>query len=208
MSAKWWKITITTAFVGLPSAGLAACPANIADVLGQVQLDQPAQEAFNVLADCIIEQAGLIADLTKKLEKTVPATGDDLNTAAIIAFTADKGERTCPAGWQPFEPAKDRFIVGAGSKYPVFSIENAPGDSIGGADTVTLTKAQMPAHTHTYQQNYWTNIRTANTDSSNLSGGTVTYETQNPQLETGSAGLTQPHPNIPPYIALVYCQKI
>ena len=55
---------------------------------------------------------------------------------------------TAPSGWaicngQNGTPdLRDRFIVGAGSAYSV--------NNTGGANSVTLTEAQMPSHNHSF----------------------------------------------------------
>ena len=57
-------------------------------------------------------------------------------SGAVMAFNL----ATCPAGWTPLAAAQGRVIVGVG-----------PGLTLGtavGADGVTLTLAQLPAHTH------------------------------------------------------------
>ncbi|MCB1340835.1 MAG: hypothetical protein KDK24_07200 [Pseudooceanicola sp.] len=134
--------------------------------------------------------------MTIKLTKAgiVPATGPNSETRAVIAYTSQKGEKTCPDGWIPFEPAKDRFILGAGGAYPVVG-------STGGAAEVTLTEAQMPRHAHT-------------TGISRGEGGGSGYPYSRPANGSGDPtgpagglpdGSTQPQTNMPPWIALSYC---
>ena len=117
---------------------------------------------------------------------------------------------------------RDRFVVGAGSSY-------SPGDT-GGAGTVTLTEAQMPAHGHgipehshelrTYNHQWRNNgqyypphlsygdeiyryMYVANTL---MEGDTTSTTWQNSQT-TFSAGGGQAHENRPPYYALCYIMK-
>ncbi len=108
-----------------------------------------------------------------------------------------------PAGWALCDGTtnnnhatpdlRNRFVVGAGARYAV-------GDT-GGADTVTLTTNQMPAHTHNYTQgdrqsffghgaydNMWVGT-----------GATVA---------TSSTGDGQAHENRPPYYALCYIMRV
>ena len=56
-------------------------------------------------------------------------------TGTIAAF-----EGGCPAGWGLYSAAADRVLVGAGGAYSA--------GQTGGADSVTLTKDQMPEHAH------------------------------------------------------------
>jgi microcystin-dependent protein len=65
-----------------------------------------------------------------------------------------------PSGWHLCNGSnstpdlRDRFVVGAGSTY-------APDDT-GGADSVTLTEAQMPSHTHSFSGTTSTKSLTGN----------------------------------------------
>jgi len=177
---------------------------------------------IEALAALVASQTGLINALTTDMKNTIPAVADDANTRSVIAFTADKGEKTCPKSWKPFEPAKDRFIVGAGGKYPVFSIANPLDDSTGGSPEVTLTEAQMPMHRHKIlaagnstdaSPTSSTSILRTATKAQGLPNDNIAYvlrgSSDEPKLgRTSQAGSSEPHPNIPPYIALVYCQKV
>ena len=90
---------------------------------------------------------------------------------------------------------RDKFIVGAGNNYAVAAT--------GGEDSVTLTTAQIPSHTHSIQ------IRTGVDDNNfsfnngfssdrNDSGGT---------FNSNSTGGGQSHENRPPYYALAFIMK-
>lgn len=110
---------------------------------------------------------------------------------------------------------RDRFVVGAGSMYTVAAT--------GGFNTVTLSLAQMPSHTHTINgvgthQHYVREVSrgeegTNGTDQSVGSyteGGTDKFT--NPAgahtHTMNSAGSDTAHENRPPYYALAYIQKI
>ena len=88
---------------------------------------------------------------------------------------------------------RNRFIVGAGSAY-------SPGDT-GGADSVTLTVDQIPAHTHTYIDQYVV-----------INNGYRPWPANNNDcaarnVNSGSAGGGQSHENRPPYYALCFIMK-
>ena len=88
---------------------------------------------------------------------------------------------------------RDRFIVGAGSAY-------SPGDT-GGANSVTLTVNQIPAHTHTYIDQYVA-----------INNGYRPWPASNNDcgarnVDSGSTGGGQSHENRPPYYALCYIMK-
>jgi microcystin-dependent protein len=87
----------------------------------------------------------------------------------------------------------DRFVAGAGGQYSV-------GDA-GGSDSVQLTEAEMPGHTHDTQ------IHT-NLQSSGQSPYPVTAGETDGVIESSSAGGDEAHENRPPYYALAYIQKV
>jgi microcystin-dependent protein len=96
---------------------------------------------------------------------------------------------------------RGRFIVGANTTLQTATISSGLstyniGD-YGGEELHTLTIEEMPAHTHKYQ--YLIN-----------SGGNGTgNDWQTAQTtDTGSAGGSQPHNNLPPFYALVYIMKV
>ena len=89
---------------------------------------------------------------------------------------------------------RNRFIVGAGSA------DYSPGDT-GGADSVTLTVDQIPAHTHTYIDQYVV-----------INNGYRPWPASNNDcaarnVNSGSAGGGQSHENRPPYYALCFIMK-
>ena len=106
-----------------------------------------------------------------------------------------------PTGWvlcdgnNSTPDLRNRFVVGAGT-----GGNYSPGDT-GGANSVTLTLDQIPAHTHTWDRqdvsinNGYRPWPANNNDCSR--------STQN----TGSAGGGQSHENRPPYYALCYIMK-
>jgi microcystin-dependent protein len=94
---------------------------------------------------------------------------------------------------------KGRFILGGGHGTGLTS--RLP-DATGGAETVTLTEAQMPSHSHNYalvnapwppgdhggrSQNVWRGAQTA---------------------ATTPTGGNQPHENMPPFYVLAYIMKL
>ena len=90
---------------------------------------------------------------------------------------------------------RNRFVVGAGSG------SNYSVNDTGGADSVTLTVNQIPAHTHTYVDQYVV-----------INNGYRPWPANNNDcaardVNSGSTGGGQSHENRPPYYALCYIMK-
>ena len=90
---------------------------------------------------------------------------------------------------------RNRFVVGAGSG------SNYSVNDTGGADSVTLTVDQIPAHTHTYIDQYVA-----------INNGYRPWPASNNDcgqrnIDSGSTGGGQSHENRPPYYALCFIMK-
>jgi len=121
-----------------------------------------------------------------------------------------------PIGWDLCDgqngtpDLRDRFIVGAGNTHAV--------GATGGANSVTLTVAQMPAHNHSItdpgHRHSVTNY--AGVDQNNLRIDSRTINAQSGTLTTSSTtGITinntgggEAHENRPPYYALAFIIKV
>ena len=137
-------------------------------------------------------------------KKCDPITAINLPSDAVVAFAREDG---CPVGWTEYPDAAGRFIVGAGrhsehNQYGNPVPEKQVGDR-GGQDQVQLETQHMPKHLH------------QNPTRRNGPRGTV------PALKAVDDGFTdggrhrrptaekggdQPHENMPPYVALLYCK--
>jgi hypothetical protein len=96
---------------------------------------------------------------------------------------------------------KDRFIVGAGNAYQV--------GNMGGADSVTLSLAQIPSHNHS--NNNFTQLLDNRSDGLYTTDGFDTTRGEPDILHSGTiqpAGGGQAHENRPPYYALAYIMKL
>lgn len=181
----------------------------------------------------VLQSIGVTATATElNVLDGITATTSALNTASthyvpsggIIMWSGSIA--SIPSGWflcngsNGTPDLRNRFIVGAGDAYAVAAT--------GGADSVTLTEAQMPAHTHTGStnsagdHNHTAAIRDAwqgNTVDNNGGGfmyvgqnNTNTYTTSTAGAHThtvtvGSTGGGTSHENRPPYYALAYIMK-
>lgn len=147
---------------------------------------------------------GADAEMTprEKLASAPYAMAGTLPSGVIVMWSGQLAN--IPAGWALCNGAngtpdlRDRFVVGAGTSYAV-------GDT-GGANQVTLTLNQIPAHTHGYSDQYTTGERDNGSHAWN-----ATYD-KNPRYTadnktTSSAGGGQAHENRPPYYALAFICK-
>lgn len=97
---------------------------------------------------------------------------------------------------------RDRFVVGAGNSYDI--------GARGGANTVKLTKDEMPEHKHLMwfngnnAYNPWGSVK--NMYSSPTDRGILSTEMSLNYNQP--VGKSQPHENRPPYYALAYIMKI
>ena len=119
-----------------------------------------------------------------------------------------------PEGWSVCDGTKGtpdlrgRFLVGANpaaNKNTSFSTyeakATADSTNTSGQEKVTLTEAQIPPHTHTYNMHVW-----GGGDQEAEGGGNSgsNRSTQN----TGTKGGGQSHENRPPFYAMVFIMKL
>lgn len=122
---------------------------------------------------------------------------ESLPIGSVIMWTGTL--ETIPTGWHLCDGTDGTFdlcgmfILGAGGAYNL-------GDS-GGSEEVTLTVEQMPQHNHVIYGSGGTWER-------NGINATVKPISSAAQTQSTNTGSSQPHPNMPPYKALYYIQKI
>ena len=118
--------------------------------------------------------------------------GSGVPTGGIIMWSG----ASVPGGWSLCDGTnstpdlRDRFVVSSGSAY---SIGNT-----GGANSVTLTVDQIPAHTHAI---------TAKNDGSPSGADSSPRSAYAAEIDSGSTGGGQSHENRPPYYALAFIMK-
>lgn len=120
-----------------------------------------------------------------------------------------------PSGWALCNGAngtpdlRNRFVVGAGSTYAI--------GATGGADTVTLTVAQMPAHAHTatdaghahsIQTKIGLGVQSGKSTPCWVRERTVNTGLGYARITVQAAGGGAAHENRPPYYALAYIMKL
>ena len=118
---------------------------------------------------------------------------ESLPSKAVIAFNS----RACPDGWDEFDFAKGRVIVGAGRGHGLSP--RILGDT-GGEERHLLTEREMPSHRHQVSPGR---------ASSPTTGSSLPYREHPNQgpWNTEIAGGNQPHNNMPPFLVLQYCVK-
>ncbi|MCT7948265.1 hypothetical protein NG798_00465 [Ancylothrix sp. C2] len=152
----------------------------------------------------------------KAVETYVETVAKGVVLKGMILMWSGKGEEI-PTGWVLCDGNNgtpnltDKFIVGAGNGYAV--------GATGGADSVTLTIAEMPTHSHGVNDPGHNHSRGAIWPGS----GTEQEQAGKPEnrttfnIETGNSqtgisientGGNQPHENRPPYYALAFIMKL
>ena len=173
---------------------------------------EPEKIVARVSAEIVAShRPNLLQPLETSLSEKLDATARSLSlpNGAVIAVLSDASQ-PCPGDeWKPFDDAIGRVIVGAGHDDENGLSTRSVG-ATGGAETHELTVEEMPEHRHQMK---------VFPQSEKGSGRDEpwawerTYDTPK-YIETGPAGgrlsdgLTKPHNNMPPYIALYFCQKV
>lgn len=119
----------------------------------------------------------------------------------IIAYSGEA--ETIPEGWAVCDgengtpDLRGRFILGSSETHPM-------GET-GGSETVALTETQLPSHYHSVANSPSGSYLTPNTGTL----GCIPYKAgASAGSVTTPAGGNQPHPNMPPYYALIYIMKL
>jgi len=138
---------------------------------------------------------------------------DDINTAmpsgGIIIWSG--AVASIPSGWylcngsNSTPDLRGKFVYGAGGAYAV--------GATGGAETHTLSEAEMPVHTHI--QNSHTHSYSAGGAADTFDSGPYSYNVINFAARTSgattatnqNAGSGSAHNNLPPYHALAFIMK-
>lgn len=138
---------------------------------------------------------------------------------AVVAFDFGPNETAkCPKGWKGHREARGRMVIGSGKH----SNKAENGEALkayevgqaGGVSEHTLEPHQMPKHSHNLQA--IVGLRPAPPATPDnfifarnwLGDGASPPPDERPAVtQTWSEGGGKPHNNMPPFIALLYCQK-
>ena len=92
--------------------------------------------------------------------------------------------------------AQGRVMIGTDTAHPL--------GVMGGEEMHTLTVAEMPSHSHSYERTpLWYSEQTGRTDVLGSDGSLDTYIV----INSGYSGGGQPHNNMPPYIAVAIWKR-
>lgn len=131
-----------------------------------------------------------------------PAVTVEIPDHAVVAFNRAE----CPTGWRDYRDASGRFIVGIGrhSQHDQYGFELAElelGDT-GGSRTHRLTEPEMPTHTHEY-------VFSDGYDSPRHTDTSVDeFGDKNRTQDTTPTGGGARHNNMPPFVALRFCELV
>lgn len=130
---------------------------------------------------------------------SIPTGGSGIPTGCILIWSG--ASNAVPDGWALCDGTngtpdlRGRFVLGYSSSHKV--------GSTGGAETVTLTTAQMPKHTHTFV--YSTRFF-GESGYAGVNG--IAASSYSNTVTTSSTGSGSAHENMPPYYALCYIMKL
>jgi len=139
---------------------------------------------------------------------------DNMPKGAVVAFSLPEG---CPKNWQLYSPVLGRTIIGAdfglSEKESAKETKDSPLTQrklyeSGGAEQHKLSVSEMPSHDHT-RGDYKYLLKS---NSYNTYHGKDDRTKGEPNLKRIArlklSGGGKPHNNMPPFIALYYCQKM
>ncbi|MEQ8297062.1 MAG: hypothetical protein RIB55_11310 [Nitratireductor sp.] len=196
---------------GLIASQARAQDCDIRNLEGTGNSTQVAQANFTCMTARLTATLARIEALESELEPFRRASG-------IVAAFDRSEEDACPRGWERFAPAGGRMIVGAGvnnnvdengqslSRYP--ALMDDPDGAQGGAEWHALKAEEMPTHSHEFNgtsvlRGQWTGLPAV---ALSVGGeGAGVHQPFVPEGTISETGGSQPHNNMPPYLALYYC---
>ena len=152
----------------------------------------------------IIEPESGSSSFAIKYKKTDISSGGSSIPSGVILMWHGK-ETDIPSGWHLCDGTNNtpdlrgKFVLAASSTY-------GAGTS-GGSNTINISQAQMPSHSHNYTNGTGTVALPQLTTSGNASTVTV-RGTNTAQTATTTTGSSQAVTVMPPYYALCYIMKI
>lgn len=174
------------------------------------QISSALQEVDQYLSDQLTNE--VLENAKQQLVEISQASNEDiasrlaLPAGFVAAFDRPSG---CPDGWTNMGAQwRGRTLVAA-----VRDVNDRYGfGRVGGSETHTLSVGEMPRHSHTLQGGgLWFTERLRLEEpriaANRVSWHTVAQDGSSRQLALEEAGRSEPHNNMPPYIALYFCKK-
>ena len=160
----------------------------------------PSEDRVRAIASAAADEAD-----TRLVNTQLPdlVSASAVPQGAVVAFATP-----CPTerGWKEYEQARGRFLVAAGKNTDSAGNEREFAPGVGDNDGTykhTLTTDEMPAHRHAVDRQGPT--RGIEGLPPIGSDGAIIAVIE--QEMTHIAGKGQAHNNVPPYIALYFCEK-
>lgn len=125
--------------------------------------------------------------------------GPDIPKGMIAAFRLPE----CPRGWTAYTLAQGRAVIGVGEGS---GLSRRTLEQVGGAENHTLSVDEMPAHNHVASP-YIYALRVTGSYTAKSIDATPGEPNLASKGEIKSTGGGQPHNNMPPFVALLYCEK-
>ena len=141
----------------------------------------------------------------QEMQEAIKAKTESIPSGAVMAFDRPNG---CPDGWAQFSEAAGRFVIGVGGKNELPYVGGEPRYQIGGAETHTLTVAEMPSHSHSFTGKAVSRGGWGGQAIRDFAvGGSEVVSDFKPSGSIGYVGGDGAHNNMPPYIALYFCKN-
>ena len=205
LPARWklealaWMGGVVIGLAAIAAVGLSSWVASIVRAKAEEIVTDDRGSGFQALRDTVVEAIANQPGFERAVAIHVLPEG------AVLAVDNPNG---CPRGWVQEASTNGRFIVGVGGQ--VGGSARVFRES-GGAETHTLTMAEMPRHDHggrtdSETRPVWSPSKNQYAVPTDPGGKHITFQDPH-QHGIAPAGEDQPHNNMPPYIALYFCKK-
>ncbi len=144
--------------------------------------------------------AGLIAAAAEGAFGALSALlGPSIPPGAVVAF-----DKECPDGWDPFHAGAGRFLIGTGKVGETTIKLGKPG----GSHEHTLTVPEMPEHTHDDIEGRLLLVQKSSDTTATEVDRTGHNEINiRHGVRMKVSGEGKPHPIMPPYVPVSFCEK-
>jgi hypothetical protein len=168
----------------------------------------PIQVAVNTTAGALpVFDARGLDDRLRELQEQLTLLGSRIVPSGAVAWFT---EAQCPVGWESYADARGRVIVGAGNEQNTDAsgavISKWSRAQIDGEESHTLTAEELPAHRHDVDLLGIRGVEMSGAPGQALhpgsTRGSFVY-----RVQTRNAGNSDPHNNMPPFVALTPCVK-